>query len=69
MLQGSGISVAIVAVPAPYAQGVIDSLIACDIHTIINYAPIAARVPPQVKLHHIDAILALQSMTSYELAS
>ncbi|MSQ22144.1 MAG: hypothetical protein EXR53_02385 [Dehalococcoidia bacterium] len=55
--------------PVPYAQGVIDRLVACNVHTIVNYAPIAARVPPQVKLHHIDAVMALQSMTYYGISS
>lgn len=65
VLRASDIRTAIVAVPGPYAQGVIDRLVECDIAAIVNYAPIAARVPPHVKLRNVDAVLALQSMTLY----
>jgi len=67
-LKGTDTSAAIVAVPAPYVQGVVDRLIACNVQTIVNYAPIRVRVPPQIQLHEIDAVLALQSMTYYGLA-
>jgi redox-sensing transcriptional repressor len=59
------IDIAIVAVPAPYAQKVIDSLVACGIKSILNYAPVAPHVPPQVKVRNIDPVLALQTMTYY----
>ena len=65
VLQDSDIRIAIVAVPAPYAQEVIDQLIECNVHAIVNYAPLAAQVPPHVKLRNIDPVLALQSMTFY----
>ena len=51
--------------PAPYAQGVIDQLVQCNVEAIVNYVPIAVQVPPHVKLRNIDQVLALQSMTFY----
>ena len=32
---------------------------------ILNYAPIAAHAPPDVRIKDIDPVLALQSMTFY----
>lgn len=59
------IRIGIVAVPAPHAQGVIDRLVEAGIKAILNYAPIAAQVPPGVRVANIDPVLGLQSMTYY----
>ena len=47
------------------AQGVIDALVAAGVKAILNYAPIAALVPPHVHIKDIDPVLSLQSMTFY----
>jgi len=47
------------------AQAVIDTLVTTGVRAILNYAPIAARIPPGVHVRHIDPVLALQSMTYY----
>jgi redox-sensing transcriptional repressor len=57
--------IGIVAVPAAQAQGIIDLLVASGVQAILNYAPVAAHVPPGVHVRHIDPVLALQSMTFY----
>jgi len=59
------VDIGIVATPAATAQSVIDALVDCDIHAILNYAPIAAHVPPNVHIKDIDPVLSLQSMTFY----
>jgi len=59
------VDVGIVAVPAETAQKVIDRLVACGVQAILNYAPIAAHVPPTVHIKRIDPVLALQGMTYY----
>ena len=59
------ISIGIVAVPAQQAQNVIDVLIANDIKGILNYAPVAAKVPMNIVVRNIDPVLSLQSMTFY----
>lgn len=59
------IRIGIVAVPAQHAQGVIDRLVDAGIRAILNYAPIAAQVPPNVRVANIDPVLGLQSMTYY----
>ena len=60
-----GIKIGIVAVPAAQAQEVIDGLVAAGIKAILNYAPISAVTPADVKVRGIDPVLALQSMTYY----
>src|SRR5579883_3415686 len=64
-LRDHHVDVGIVAVPGEYAQTVIDTLVATGVKAILNYAPIAARVPPGVHIRHIDPVLALESMTFY----
>ena len=59
------ISIGIVAVPAQQAQSVIDVLIENDIKGILNYAPVAAKVPMNIVVRNIDPVLSLQSMTFY----
>ncbi len=59
------ISIGIVAVPAQQAQNVIDVLISNDIKGILNYAPVAAKVPMNIVVRNIDPVLSLQSMTFY----
>jgi len=65
VLLDSPVDVGIVAVPAETAQSVIDRLVGCGVHAILNYAPIAAHVPPSVHIKRIDPVLALQGMTYY----
>ena len=59
------VDIGIVAVPAVAAQEVIDTLVECGIKAILNYAPIAAQVPPGVHIRRVDPVLELQSMTYY----
>ena len=65
MLGETPVDVGIVAVPAETAQSVIDRLVACGVQAILNYAPVAAHVPPSVHIKRIDPVLALQGMTYY----
>jgi len=64
-LAGRAPDIGIVATPAPAAQQVIDALVECGVKAILNYAPIAAHVPPYVHIKDIDPVLSLQSMTFY----
>ncbi|MEX0683484.1 MAG: redox-sensing transcriptional repressor Rex [Dehalococcoidia bacterium] len=65
ILGGDPVDIGIVAVPAETAQQVIDRLVRCGVQAILNYAPIAAHVPPNVHIKRIDPVLALQGMTYY----
>lgn len=59
------VDIGIAAVPAAEAQQVINILVEAGVKAILNYAPIAAQVPPGVHVRQIDPVLALQSMTYY----
>ena len=59
------VKIAIVAVPADAAQGVVDELVACGIGAVLNYTPTNPQTPPNVQVRNIDPVLALQSMTYY----
>jgi redox-sensing transcriptional repressor len=59
------ISIAIIAVPGKVAQETIKRLTDCGLKAILNYAPVYAQVPKDVKVRNVDPVLALQSMTYY----
>lgn len=56
---------AIVAVPADAARGVVETLVAGGVNAILSYAPIAVAVPEGVQLRQIDPVMELQSMAYY----
>jgi redox-sensing transcriptional repressor len=60
-----GIKIAMIAVPAEYAQEVADRLIEAGIKGILNYAPINLNVPEDVQVQYIDPVIHLQRMTYY----
>lgn len=59
------IDIGIVAVPDRFAQQVISQLVDSGVRAILNYAPIAPKVPDGVVVRGVDPVLALQSMTYY----
>ncbi|HUS82555.1 MAG TPA: redox-sensing transcriptional repressor Rex [Dehalococcoidia bacterium] len=64
-LKDNPADIGIVAVRAVAAQEVADILLNCGIKGILNYAPVALRVPKGKQLKDIEPVLALQSMTYY----
>jgi len=65
LLPQRDVQIGIVAVPAPYAQEVIDRLVACGVRGILNYAPVTPQVPEGVTLRTMDPVMVLQAMTYY----
>jgi redox-sensing transcriptional repressor len=65
VIQESGIKLAMIAVPAEFAQTVADQLIEAGIRAILNYAPINLNVPSSVHVQYIDPVLHMQRMTYY----
>ncbi len=59
------VQLAMIAVPAVFAQLVADQAVAAGITAILNYAPTNLNVPEQVHVEHIDPVLHLQHMTYY----
>ena len=64
-INDKNISIGIVTVPAPNAQGVIDKMVESGLKSILNYAPVGLHIPPGVHIRHVDPLLSLQSMTYY----
>ncbi|MCC7450695.1 MAG: redox-sensing transcriptional repressor Rex [Anaerolineae bacterium] len=64
-IQQNRIRIAMLAVPAAYAQGICDTLVAAGVRAILNYAPITLTVPDDVHVQYIDPVTHLQRMTYY----
>ncbi len=60
-----GISIAVIAVPAPSAQRVVDLVIAAGIKAVLNFSPGTLQVPPDVKLKSVDLTVSLESLSFY----
>jgi len=58
-----GIRLAIIAVPAPSAQKVADSLVAAGIEGILNFAPVTIAVPKHVNLEGVDLAIELEQLS------
>lgn len=61
----SGIDVAILTVPVTEAQDITDRLIEKGIMGILNFTPARITVPENVRVHHIDLAIELQSLTYF----
>ena len=59
------ITIAVVAVPAPTAQTVVNAVVAADIKAILNFSPGALAVPSDVKLKSVDLTVSLESLSFY----
>ncbi len=65
VIKAHHIEMAMLAVPAEYAQAVADELVEAGIRAILNYAPINLGVPEGVYVQYIDPVIELQHMTFY----
>ena len=61
------IDVAVIAVPAEYAQEVLEQLTAAGIKAVMNFAPMPLRAKGDVKIKNVDLTVSLESL-SYFLA-
>lgn len=65
VIQEIGVKVAMITVPAEFAQSVAKNLVEAGIQAILNYAPININVPLNVKVQYIDPAIHLQHMAYY----
>jgi redox-sensing transcriptional repressor len=61
------IDVAVIAVPAQFAQGVLERITKAGIKAVMNFAPVPLRVEGDIKLKTVDLTISLESL-SYFLA-
>lgn len=59
------VTVAILTVPAPAAQSITDRLISKGIKGILNFTPARLTVPDDIRIHHIDLAVELQSLVYF----
>ncbi|SDJ78095.1 redox-sensing transcriptional repressor Rex [Salimicrobium halophilum] len=59
------VSVAILTVPSQAAQGITDRLIGQGVSGILNFTPARITVPSDVRVHHIDLSVELQSLAYF----
>jgi redox-sensing transcriptional repressor len=57
-----GLDLAILCVPADVAQRVADQVVACGIHGILNFAPVALNVPPMISVMAVDLSVQLEHL-------
>ncbi len=60
-----GITIAVIAVPAPSAQHVVDLVVAAGIKAVLNFSPGALKVPAEVKLKSVDLTVSLESLSFF----
>ena len=59
------LDIAVIAVPAPHAQPVVDQVVSGGIKAILNFSPGAIKVPDDVKLKSVDLTVSLESLSFY----
>ena len=59
------LDIAVIAVPAPHAQPVVEQVVAAGIKAILNFSPGALKVPADVKLKSVDLTVSLESLSFY----
>ncbi|MBN2503137.1 MAG: redox-sensing transcriptional repressor Rex [Anaerolineales bacterium] len=64
-IKAESIQVAMLVVPAAFAQPVAEQLVEAGVKAILNYAPVNLSVPADVHVQHIDPSTHLQRMTYY----
>ena len=65
IVKRDGISIAVIAVPAPSAQHVVDLVVAAGIKAILNFSPGTLQAPPDVKLKSVDLTVSLESLSFF----
>jgi redox-sensing transcriptional repressor len=59
------IRIAVVAVPAPSAQAVVNEVVAAGIKAVLNFSPGTLKVPPDVKVKSVDLTVSLESLSFF----
>lgn len=65
IVKRDSISIAVVAVPAPSAQEVVNLVVAAGIKGVLNFSPGTLQVPQDVKLKSVDLTVSLESLSFF----
>jgi redox-sensing transcriptional repressor len=62
-IKENNVRIGIIAVPAPFAQDVVNILVESKIEAILNFAPCVLTVPKQIELRSVDLAVNLEILT------
>ncbi len=65
VMRRDGIRIAVIAVPAPSAQHVLNLVVAAGIKAVLNFSPGALQAPADVKLKSVDLTVSLESLSFF----
>jgi len=65
VVRKEGIEVGILTVPARAAQAIADELIDAGVRGLLNFAPVALRVPPHVHVEDLDVAISLERVAYF----
>lgn len=65
VVRREGIKIAVIAVPAPAAQQVLNLVVAAGIKAVLNFSPGTLQIPPGVKLKGVDLTVSLESLSFF----
>jgi redox-sensing transcriptional repressor len=60
-----GIEAAVIAVPVEQAQPVAERLVRCGVRGLLNFAPVALHLPPDVYVENIDVTMSLEKVAYF----
>lgn len=63
-VEGLGVELAVICVPATHAQEVADVLVGCGVKAILNFAPVLLKVPDGFNVRNIDLAANLAILSS-----
>ena len=64
-VQAEGVKLAILCVPAGFAQAVANRLVAAGIQGILNFSPVVLEVPQEVVVNNVDLALELEHLSFF----
>jgi redox-sensing transcriptional repressor len=65
VVRNEHISIAVIAVPAPAAQQVVNQVVTAGVRAVLNFSPGTLSVPPDVKLKSVDLTQSLESLSFF----
>jgi redox-sensing transcriptional repressor len=65
MVKKEHIDIAVIAVPADSAQGVVNTAVQAGIRAVLNFSPGTLKVPPGVKMKNVDLTVSMESLSFF----
>ncbi len=65
VVKKENIEIAIIAVPAKFAQSVVDTLVKCGIKAFLNFAPVTIKVPSDVMVKNENMSIELEALSYF----